>query len=325
MSKENYIIVIEAFLEILHTMTEFTCNSLKNHDNNNWWEKYVLNKLPEQTTRNLPAKGTYEELRDSLDMLACLNIIENNWIEIFQNKLNEWQRNNAHELRLNRNKRIAHLSPKTLLEYNENETKRVLDTISRFIRPINFDIAEKIDYKYKLITNDTQQKIEKYDTSQTTKQPKNSANNIIQPSRKILIKKTTSNEDDVLVIGESIKIYGVNVPLYKNNHETTQDFVKRLLKLLYNNDLLPEHEIKNMLNKDYCKETFDIQFPIIQNDSKKLKYEGHMRYWVNKIIGDYYVCSQWWKPKEDDYKEKISKWLTRIGKYYARQTAHNTR
>ena len=74
MSRENCSIVNEAFLEILPTLTEFICSALRNHDNNKWWEKFVLGKLPEQTNNNLPKKGSYNELKTSLDILACFNI-----------------------------------------------------------------------------------------------------------------------------------------------------------------------------------------------------------------------------------------------------------
>ena len=123
-------------------------------------------------------------------------------------------------------------------------------------------------------------------------------------------------EIDSKIYEDSININGINVPLYKNKYETTQDFIKNTLRLLSSNNLVPEFEIKNMLNKNYCNEVFDISFPIIQDDNGKLKDDkGHSRYWSKKLFGNYYVCSQWWKGKEEIYKEKISKWIKKIGKY----------
>jgi len=56
-------------------------------------------------------------------------------------------------------------------------------------------------------------------------------------------------------------------------------------------------------------------FPIIQNDKTKLiDGEGHPRYWSNEMFGGrYYACSQWWKEKEEIYREKLSKWIKKIG------------
>ena len=71
-----------------------------------------------------------------------------------------------------------------------------------------------------------------------------------------------------------------------------------------------------MLNKDYCSKTFDIQFPIIQDDETKLTdKKGHSRYWQKEVFGNkYYVCSQWQKHKEKIYSKKISEWIKKIGK-----------
>jgi hypothetical protein len=101
--------------------------------------------------------------------------------------------------------------------------------------------------------------------------------------------------------------------VYKNRNESTQDFVKRTLHIMFANDLLPK-EIPNMLNKEYCKETFGIQFPIIQNDQAKLKDgHGHLRYWVKELFGnEYYGCSQWWKDLDSTYEHKLSKWIKKI-------------
>jgi len=115
---------------------------------------------------------------------------------------------------------------------------------------------------------------------------------------------------------ETITIKGINVPLCKVEGEKTQDFVKKVLRLLFKNNLIPENEIKNMLDEDYCRDTFGIYFPILQYDKTNLTDEnGHPRYWVNKVIENkFYVCSQWWKEKEEIYSKKISEWIKKIGK-----------
>jgi hypothetical protein len=68
-----------------------------------------------------------------------------------------------------------------------------------------------------------------------------------------------------------------------------------------------------MLDKQYCKETFGIQFPIIQNDQTKLRDgKGHPRYWANAIFEVYFGCSQWWKDLDSVYSSKLSKWIKKI-------------
>jgi hypothetical protein len=112
-----------------------------------------------------------------------------------------------------------------------------------------------------------------------------------------------------------INIKGTNVPLYKNENEKTQDFIKRILHLFFKENLLPDVEIKNMLDKNYCKKTFGISYSILQNDKTKLrdKKDGPFRYWANEIFGnEYYACSQWWKTNDETYKKKLSEWIKKI-------------
>jgi hypothetical protein len=113
-----------------------------------------------------------------------------------------------------------------------------------------------------------------------------------------------------------INIKGVEFSLHKDENEKTQDFVKRTLHLMFNNNLLPEAEIRKMLDNDYSKETFGLSLPILQNDKTKLKDEhGHNRYWLREIFGNrYYVCSQWWKDHESMYSSKLSEWIKKIAK-----------
>jgi hypothetical protein len=115
-------------------------------------------------------------------------------------------------------------------------------------------------------------------------------------------------------VEDIINIRGINIPLHKSISEKTQDFVKRILHLFFDNNFLSDAEIENMLDKNYCKETFGIAFPIIQNDQTRLQdRKGHYRYWSNEIFGnEYYACSQWWKTNEKIYRRKLSEWIRKI-------------
>jgi hypothetical protein len=128
-------------------------------------------------------------------------------------------------------------------------------------------------------------------------------------------KSETGNDGDEQEIEaeQSVNIKGVKISLYKLGNESIQNFVKRTLRLLFENNLLPESEINNMLDKQYCKATFGIQFPIIQNDQTKLRDDkGHPRYWANTIFEVYFGCSQWWKDLDSVYSSKLSKWIKKI-------------
>ena len=129
------------------------------------------------------------------------------------------------------------------------------------------------------------------------------------------------SEDNSETENDTINIKGTVVPLYKNKNEITQDFVKRILHLFFRKDFIPDAEIKNMLDKDYCIKTFGIRYPIIQDDKNKLVDDkGHNRYWSKEKIGDYYICSQWWKSSEEIYRKKLSRWIIKIGETNAAKT-----
>jgi hypothetical protein len=115
---------------------------------------------------------------------------------------------------------------------------------------------------------------------------------------------------------ESITIKNIDIPLYKNTNENTQDFVKRVLHIMFDKNLIPENEINNMLNKEYSKHTFGIAFPMLQDDETKLKDgAGYNRYWIAEVFGGrYYACSQWWRDNSEIYKHKLANWIIKIAK-----------
>lgn len=144
-NKDNFEIVNKAFRTILPSLANYIGNTLKIFNNNNWWLQYVIKKLPDTTTNNLPQKGTYEECVKSLDIQACLSIIINNWKDIFIKQLrNKNFLNWAYELKENRNQIDAHYSTKTIESFSNEDLKRVLDTMARFMEPINENISHEI-------------------------------------------------------------------------------------------------------------------------------------------------------------------------------------
>ena len=118
--------------------------------------------------------------------------------------------------------------------------------------------------------------------------------------------KNKTKQNDEKKFQETININGIDVPLYKSNDETIQDFVKKILFIMFENNLLPENEIENMTRKDYCTKAFGISYQIISKNKSK-------RYWKDKI-SEYYVCSQWAVKNEATYKIKLSNWIKRVKK-----------
>ena len=137
-----------------------------------------------------------------------------NWNNIFTNKLTKRQRTYAFELRDIRHS-TAHTSVKILSNFSDEEVMRALDTMFRFINPIDSNIAENIKNKYMRINNNNHVqssrknnksgKIDlnkKYDISKKEEKQKisNEANNNL-----ITIIEEWNNASDEEVVSDSVK------------------------------------------------------------------------------------------------------------------------
>ena len=98
------------------------------------------------------------------------------------------------------------------------------------------------------------------------------------------------------------------------SYETIQDYVKRLLGWMYSNGKLTPELLQSMQQSEYSKKTFGIAYPLLTISSAEIyDSRGHARYWLHfKLGGRYYVCSQWWREKEDEYQQKLYAWAQRV-------------
>lgn len=130
------------------------------------------------------------------------------------------------------------------------------------------------------------------------------------------LKKLEIIEDkpkEQLYSNNSIK--NVNNDLYKNENETIQDYVKRLLDNLMSNNLLSKEMISQLQNKEYCKIAFDINYPLLEQDINKIRPAGKARYYTTfKLQNKYYVCKEWWKDNFLVYEKKLKAWVDKISK-----------
>lgn len=79
-------------------------------------------------------------------------------------------------------------------------------------------------------------------------------------------------------------------------------------------DKIDRTELENLQRADYCKQTFDIQFPFLRKvlpiDTKKPS-----RYWKNpvQLLGDwYYMCSEWYEVPQNNDRPYYEAWLKKI-------------
>jgi len=115
------------------------------------------------------------------------------------------------------------------------------------------------------------------------------------------------------ILRKTINYKNNTINFRKNDNELFQDFVKKVIEFMFNYSLLSDNEIKLLQTVDYSKETFGIDYPLLQNDVNKITIEGHARYWKKiKFGGIYYCCSQWWLSKISEYEPLFANWMNKI-------------
>lgn len=134
----NSIKIQQAFNTLHPLLAGYIAQDLSREYGNNWWQE-VLMTLSDQV-RDLPNNGSYSELVDSLDIANCLRLFDRKWNDIFRKKLSLDHRTWAKELMGVRNK-LAHLGGQ---DFNEDDTWRALDTMSRLCAAFDDEAAEQI-------------------------------------------------------------------------------------------------------------------------------------------------------------------------------------
>ena len=103
---------------------------------NRWWKEGVLGVLYEEQKRNLPEKGSYAELTDTMDVQCCLILLDLHWQKLFSKKLSRNHYNWIKEPNTVRNQ-WAHTEWKV---FDDSYTARALDTMAR--------LCEQLDDEY---------------------------------------------------------------------------------------------------------------------------------------------------------------------------------
>ncbi|MCR5845017.1 MAG: DUF499 domain-containing protein [bacterium] len=139
---ENYVRVAKGFDILTKSFAPYVARELIiAFGTEHWWQNGVLGKLYEDQKRDLPLQGDFEKLVDSLDIARCLLLADIQWNEVFRKKLSKECRTWLNELRNTRNN-WAHRGGQ---DFNDNDTWRALDTMSRFCEQIDPDGAAEIN------------------------------------------------------------------------------------------------------------------------------------------------------------------------------------
>ena len=138
---ENYLMVSKGFDVLLNSMVPYITRELIREYGEDWWSQGVLADLTPEQRRDLPATGTGNQLMDSLDILACLRVLDFQWNKVFRKKLPRDCRTWAIELKGTRVKWAHH----GVQDFPENDTWRALDTMSRLCEQIDPDGAVELN------------------------------------------------------------------------------------------------------------------------------------------------------------------------------------
>lgn len=140
--QENYELVQRGFRILVGSMSSYIGQTLNKIYGDEWWNE-LLSTL--QYPKDLPTKGTYDELVDSLDIANCLRIIDWMWGPVFRNHLTPSSRAWSKELMGLRNS-VAHHGQQDL---DQPMAERGLDTMALLCAEIDHDGAEEIRKIYR--------------------------------------------------------------------------------------------------------------------------------------------------------------------------------
>ena len=140
--QENYELVQRGFRILVGSMSSYIGQTLNKIYGDEWWNE-LLSTL--QYPKDLPTKGTYDELVDSLDIANCLRIIDWMWGPVFRNHLTPSSRAWSKELMGLRNS-VAHYGQQDL---DQPMAERGLDTMALLCAEIDQDGAEEIRKIYR--------------------------------------------------------------------------------------------------------------------------------------------------------------------------------
>ena len=145
LSASNF--VDQGFTQMREYLTAFVGQEMSRRWGDKWWSEHAYTHLPPVFQSNLPKFGDWNTIIDKLDIAACFHIINSNWNDVFKYKMTAKQRTWARELQDIRND-WAHPSGKGL---TDDDASRALDTMARFIEPIDIEITEEIRKLYRLV------------------------------------------------------------------------------------------------------------------------------------------------------------------------------
>ncbi|WP_156939703.1 hypothetical protein [Desulfocurvus vexinensis] len=104
-----------------------------------------------------------------------------------------------------------------------------------------------------------------------------------------------------------VEIQGHKINLYRKGRDTKGYLFDVLPKVLA---VVDEEEIQRLQDRDYCKDKFDLNFPVITLSSKNgHDHNGYRRYYSKLLLGTYWVCKEWYDTPAQPNFEMWSNYL----------------
>lgn len=142
--QENYELIQKGFRLLLPHLAGYIGQEMSRVYRDDWWQE-VLTALSDQY--DLPSKGEYGELLDSLDIANCLRLIDRRWRDVFSQKMSKSHRNWASELMGVRND-VSHIGAN---DFEQGYTERALDTMALLCESIDAKGTEEIRALYRQV------------------------------------------------------------------------------------------------------------------------------------------------------------------------------
>lgn len=96
--------------------------------------------------------------------------------------------------------------------------------------------------------------------------------------------------------------------------ETVQEYIRRIVYELKRLNWYTPELLALLQNEAYCKRTFEIGYPLLNQTRERTEPNGTYRYYVNpiEILGkNYYVCSQWWV-NYHEFVPLLNQWMKEL-------------
>ena len=103
---------------------------------------------------------------------------------------------------------------------------------------------------------------------------------------------------------------------------TFQQFIQRTLKEMYENGVLDEVGIANLMDEDYSRDTFALCYPMLIHEEDNVPISKQKRYWTTPLFRGLCCCSQWQKSRFHIHEPRFAEWICKMeDSYFERASA----